>query len=536
MKMYPMCKPFVVLSALFIAIGNSRGAGVTTDPVGFMPTPALMAESDTYISMPLTRAPEFVGSIQSISDNVITVAQSPAWSANQFVYQSGVQSNHYYVLIGSSNSPNLKEGRSYAVTANGPNSLTVDTAQEDLSSIPQNAQVTLIPYWTPATIFPVSDAGISFAPTISTSAYQTQIRIPNDLSAGFNLPYARIYFFSNDVDGTANNIGWRELGDNMTDHGDDPLPPNRYFVVRNSNGAPAGNLTVVGAVLMKKLSTPLRTAANTAQDNPVCIPRPIDISLDVSGLGPTDGSFIAGDQLLIFDDAQSGFDKSPAVYYYDTTAGNRAGWRLSGDDSAKDHGRDLIRVGTGFIIRKAITFDSRTVFWTNAFPLPLAKTVSRMTHGSAGTFDIDLSLIGPRGVECRSGGANGNYSIVFSFVNDVTSCGSAGTVGGTVVAGPNTNQCTENLTGVSNAQYIDVALNNVVDSQNNNGNVSVSMGVLLGDVDTNGIVSNTDVAEVKAQITAPVDSSNFRDDVNANGIISNTDVALTKAQVGTTLP
>jgi hypothetical protein len=62
------------------------------------------------------------------------------------------------------------------------------------------------------------------------------------------------------------------------------------------------------------------------------------------------------------------------------------------------------------------------------------------------------------------------------------------------------------------------------------------MGVLFGDVNGNRVVSNTDVASVKAQVAAPVTASNFRDDVNANGVISNTDVSTTKAQVGTSLP
>jgi hypothetical protein len=62
------------------------------------------------------------------------------------------------------------------------------------------------------------------------------------------------------------------------------------------------------------------------------------------------------------------------------------------------------------------------------------------------------------------------------------------------------------------------------------------MGVLLGDVNGNAVVSNTDVSNVKGQVAATVSASNFRDDVSVNGIISNTDVGLTKAQVGTTLP
>ena len=93
------------------------------------------------------------------------------------------------------------------------------------------------------------------------------------------------------------------------------------------------------------------------------------------------------------------------------------------------------------------------------------------------------------------------------------------------------------LTGVSNAQFITLTLSNVIDSGGNHADtVSQSMGVLVGDVNGNGTLSNTDVSTVKGQVSAPVTSSNFRNDVNANGVISNTDVSLTKAQVGTSLP
>jgi hypothetical protein len=70
----------------------------------------------------------------------------------------------------------------------------------------------------------------------------------------------------------------------------------------------------------------------------------------------------------------------------------------------------------------------------------------------------------------------------------------------------------------------------------NLGNVSVSMGMLLGDVTGNKVVSNSDVASIKTQVAAPVTDSNFRNDVNANGVVSNTDIAVTKTQVGTALP
>src|SRR5207245_2647185 len=50
---------------------------------------------------------------------------------------------------------------------------------------------------------------------------------------------------------------------------------------------------------------------------------------------------------------------------------------------------------------------------------PLLSVVSRKVHGGAGTFDINLPLTGPRGVECRSPGQTGtagiDYKLVFSF-------------------------------------------------------------------------------------------------------------------------
>ena len=54
--------------------------------------------------------------------------------------------------------------------------------------------------------------------------------------------------------------------------------------------------------------------------------------------------------------------------------------------------------------------------------VPIAA-VSRKTHGAGGTFDISLPLTGTVGVECRSGGATGDYQIVLTFAAPVTDAG-----------------------------------------------------------------------------------------------------------------
>jgi hypothetical protein len=167
---------------------------------------------------------------------------------------------------------------------------------------------------------------------------------------------------------------------------------------------------------------------------------------------------------------------------------------------------------------------------------PLTSVASMKIHGGT-TYNVDL-LGTSSAVECRNPGATGtsgvDYKIVFTFANSVTNCGSTNT--GLLTSGPAANQCTVNLLSVANQQSITAILSNVLDSQNNAGSVSATMGVLIGDVNGNGNVSNTDVAAVKSQVAAPVTSSNFRNDVNANGVISNTDVSGAKTQVGTTLP
>jgi hypothetical protein len=78
-------------------------------------------------------------------------------------------------------------------------------------------------------------------------------------------------------------------------------------------------------------------------------------------------------------------------------------------------------------------------------------------------------------------------------------CGSAGISKGLVSSGPNPNQCTETLTGIANAQYTMVTLNNVLDSQNNNGTVSATMAVLTGDVNASGRIDVAGVSIARQQ-------------------------------------
>jgi hypothetical protein len=173
----------------------------------------------------------------------------------------------------------------------------------------------------------------------------------------------------------------------------------------------------------------------------------------------------------------------------------------------------------------------------NVSPPPPQSAFSRKVHGGAGTFDVPLPLTGNVGVECRTGGTTNDYQIIINFATSVT-VGNAlvtagtGSVGSFTVSG---SQVTVNLTGVTNIQRITVLLSNVNDGTHN-GDTSVTMGVLVGDVNGNAAVNASDVSLTKSQVGQAVSGSNFREDVNANGTISATDVAQVKFKVGTALP
>ena len=172
----------------------------------------------------------------------------------------------------------------------------------------------------------------------------------------------------------------------------------------------------------------------------------------------------------------------------------------------------------------------------------LVSVVSSKTHGST-PFGISLPLTGPRGVECRSGGANGDYTIIFTFALPLTSVGGrsvttgTGSISSSAIDSNDAHRYIVSLTGVTNAQYITVSLTNVTDSAGNSSSaISVSMGVLLGDVNANGFVNSADVSQTQSQSGKAVKNGNFREDVTVDGLVDSADVSLVQSKAGTSLP
>jgi hypothetical protein len=171
-----------------------------------------------------------------------------------------------------------------------------------------------------------------------------------------------------------------------------------------------------------------------------------------------------------------------------------------------------------------------------ALPTP-SQVVSRMLHAGV-PFDVNLPLTGTAGVECRSGGGTNDYQVVFTFPGNVTFTSAAVTAGtGSVSSssGSGTTTVTVNLTGITNAQRITVTLS-AVNNGSATADVSVPMGVLVGDSNGDGTVNSADIGQAKSQSGNTVDASNFRQDVNLDGNINASDIGLVKSKSGTALP
>ena len=162
--------------------------------------------------------------------------------------------------------------------------------------------------------------------------------------------------------------------------------------------------------------------------------------------------------------------------------------------------------------------------------------VSRKTHGGAGTFDINLPLTGPVGIECRLGGSStGNHTIVVSFATPITAVASATCAGNPATTSISGGDVTVNCTGVPNAQTISINLVGVNDGSNV-GNVSVPMGVLLGDTNADTAVNSADISQTKSRSGTVVGITNFRSDVTIDGNLNSADIGLVKSKSGTALP
>jgi len=334
-------KLLTFLSALALA---STASAVSTDPVGFVSV-TVPANSDAVLAVPLNRAAEFKGVIQSISGNTITVAGTPAWTANAFA--PGVTANKTYAVQIASGA---KEGMIGRITANGVNTLTITLdSGDDLASIgtvaapldPDGAgplaaqadQVDIMPFWTPSSL-------------ITSPPLATAILGFSNSGAGIDRGPGEVYAY----DGS----NWQDdVNGGVSNHV--VLPFGSSFVLRN-NSASTYSLSMVGSVPMTKFRVRISTlASNTPQDVQIGYMSPIPEPLTSLNFPA-----VTGDSILGFDNSEAGIDKAPiSIYAFDGTK-----WvdDVNGGDVPTTV---MLQPGIGYVFRKNQTPSPQSVVWTH---------------------------------------------------------------------------------------------------------------------------------------------------------------------------
>ncbi len=202
----------------------------------------------------------------------------------------------------------------------------------------------------------------------------------------------------------------------------------------------------------------------------------------------------------------------------------------------------IVSDNTGGNVAYTATFNSEEdIYYVRVAP-PSSGLSLVSADSTKGGFAVDLPLNGAAGIEDRSGGRQGNYTIEFLFSNPLTSVGgvtaSCGTVAGGAIDSTDPHRFIVNLRAPNcNAEEVTVSLSGIVDNQSNNlPAASATVGLLIGDVDADGVVTAADFNLVRTDIGQAANASNFREDVNANGTIERNDAKLVRQRVGTSLP
>ncbi len=353
----------IALTSLALSSVNAQTTA-TTDPVGFM-TVATPIGSDTIIGSPLTKAAVFQGAVTSRDSYTIT-------SAGANLGDLTTMPHYVQATTGS------QSGMIFDVASNTATTITLVDNGVAPTGFNASTQFKVIPYWTLGEIYPASGQNVSFTGSgTSGSSRRTQILLPNIAGTGINRSPDAAFFFVTNSD--PNQAYWRKVGGAATNFNNQPLLPDSYFIVRNatnSGQSPGLATTVVGSVNTGSIAVPLESTSGAQNDNYVSLGRPVDITLNQLGLiasgaftpsAGTSGS-ARRDQLLIFNNASVGQNKSPsAAYYYVSTASTNY-WAAVGSGTA-DVGNTIIPAATGYIIRKASQNPTGTAFWTNTITL-----------------------------------------------------------------------------------------------------------------------------------------------------------------------
>lgn len=360
-KLPHLSTPSTMKSQSILALTALASAGfafgqATTKPVGYV-TIECKSNSDTIVGVPLRKSADYAGTLGASPDTatvpgsaILTLSGAPGLTTNAFA------NTHYVKFTNTQPTAAAGDGQWFVITSNTSSSLTVDLNGGSISAA-SGAGLEILKFWTLAELFnpalsttSAGTTGNAIVASTSTTLLgrRTSLLIPNYAGVGTNLSASNTFFIHNAL--------WKEQGQGDTDRGSFQLWPDSYFIIRHPSAVTAStNYTVSGEVESDQIDVGLATRSGGAQDNMIALPRPVNTTLNALGLGGT-AAFMSStsttllgrrDQLLVFDNAATGINKSAsATYFY-----HNGIWKIQGGGDT-DRGADVIPAGAGFIVRK----------------------------------------------------------------------------------------------------------------------------------------------------------------------------------------
>ena len=227
----------------------------------------------------------------------------PPLTNNEFQYSSN-QPTSYYALV----TEGTMKGNFFTILSSTTHSITINPEGVTLTATGIRA-VNILPYWSLASLFPSSQATISFIPTTNPSNVMTTVVIAPASTTGTNQPQlvGQSYYFN------AALTNWVNMTNPSVPAGDDVVAPGQYVYVQNngSNCYPLHEF-ISGTVLTNDFNFYFSTYSRSIVISYFGLPRNSTYGINQVGFNDknftqsTSKSTLARKDQLIVDDGHGG--------------------------------------------------------------------------------------------------------------------------------------------------------------------------------------------------------------------------------------
>lgn len=347
----------ILASAALAALAASASAADASSQVFGAYNMTCAANSQKYLSIPLTRSPAFAGKVERAPSGAeITASGNAKFTAGGFVYKAGSQPNRYYLKFTSGE----LEGAWFDISNNSAYSVEIDIGSADTAKVAAGDSFEIIPHWTLATLFP---KGAGFVKSTSKTLSLTSCTSVGKFTAqesdgsittpvGVVSAPVKTYLYRQ----YGNVSAWVEKSSPTVSRNDDIVEPNAVLLIKQPASAKA-SITFSGKVPMCATSLEIaRLSEGSEQDNYVAVPTCTTVKLSsLTAALVESGAFEAtGENAAEPADTVVCCGDGAAEYFYMTSSSGGA-WECDDAKLQTPAGDKVLKACAALKIRKSST-------------------------------------------------------------------------------------------------------------------------------------------------------------------------------------